>query len=209
VSQVTHGARALLSSSRIYDLFQEIMGSRKARTIFSAEYVRANPGDAVLDIGCGTAELLHYLPPVEYHGFDPDPRYIDTARRKFRDRPHCSFTCAILDEELVGALPKFDVVLMIGVLHHLDDDEVPRLAALARTALKATGRLVSLDPCLVEDQSAIARFLAKRDRGQHVRQREGYRKLMSAVFPSVATEIRHDLGRIPYTHLIMQCRPGP
>jgi SAM-dependent methyltransferase len=209
VSQVTHGARALLSSSRIYDLFQEIMGSRMARTIFSAEYVRAKPGDAVLDIGCGTAELLRYLPSVEYHGFDPDPRYIDTARKKFRARPHCTFTCAIIDEKLVGALPKFDIVLMIGVLHHLDDEEASHLAALAKAALKGTGRLVSLDPCLVEGQSAIARFLAKHDRGQHVRQREDYRTLMSAIFPSIATEIRHDLGRIPYTHLIMQCRPSP
>jgi hypothetical protein len=79
------------------------------------------------------------------------------------------------------------------------------LAGLAKAALKKSGRLVTLDPCFVEGQSPIARFLLSRDRGQNVRDAEGYRALMSSTFDSMASHIRHDLNLFPYTHLIMEC----
>lgn len=205
MSQTTHGIRAVLSYSWIYDLFQRIMGARQARSIFSSQYVKAQEGYRVLDIGCGTAETRNFLPDVEYYGLDPNPRYIQTAQERLRDIPGCTFFCATVDETVLGALPKFDIVLAIGVLHHLDDETAVRLANLAELVLKENGRLVSVDPCFVEGQSRVARFLASLDRGQHVRDVDGYRTLMHAAFDTVNAEIRHDLVRFPYTHLIMQC----
>jgi SAM-dependent methyltransferase len=182
MSEITHGLRAVLSYSKIYDLFQGIMGARKGRSIFSARYIRAQEGDRVLDIGCGTAETRDFLPAVEYYGFDPNPKYIRTAQKRLRDVPGCTFLCATVDEAVLGTLPKFDIVLALGVLHHLDDEAVVRLAKLAKGALKEKGRLILVDPCFV-----------------------GYRDLMSTAFGVVQTEIRNDLIRFPYTHLIMEC----
>jgi hypothetical protein len=65
--------------------------------------------------------------------------------------------------------------------------------------------LITLDPCFVEGQSPIARYLVSRDRGQHVRDVKGYQTLMSSLFASVTCDVRHDFARFPYTHLMMEC----
>jgi len=205
MSQGAHGVRAILSNAKVYDAFQWMMGAKRGRSIISSRYIKSKNGDYVLDIGCGTAGIREYLSDVEYFGIDPNPDYVDAAKYRLRDRPKCTFLCATLDEVVLDALPKFDIVLASAVLHHLSDAEVIRLATLAKAALKENGRLVTIDPCLVEGQSLVARFLVSRDRGQHVRDAEGYRALMSCVFVSIATDVRHDLARFPYTHLVMEC----
>jgi len=44
-----------------------------------------------------------------------------------------------------------------------------------------------------------------RDRGQYVRESAEYAMLAAQVFPEVRSFVRHDLLRIPYTHVILQC----
>ena len=48
-------------------------------------------------------------------------------------------------------------------------------------------------------------WLLARDRGKFVRTREDYLRLASAHFVKVETHLRHDLLRLPYTHLTMRC----
>ncbi len=206
MSEATHGLKAVLSYAKIYDLFQRIVGAKKGRAFFAERYIRAQKGDRVLDIGCGTAEIRDFLPAVEYYGFDPNPHYIKSAQNRLCNMPGCIFFCRSVDQIVLSSLPKFDIVLALGVLHHLDDADAVQLAKIAQSALKDKGRLILVDPCFVVGQSAVARFFAGRDRGQHVRDADGYRKLMNAAFANVNTEIRHDLLWFPYTHLIMECR---
>ena len=197
--------KAVLSYPKIFDLFQSLMGKKNWHAVYAARYIRAQKGDRVLDIGCGTAKWRHVLPDVNYYGFDPNPRYIRAAKAGCRDVPDCNFFCATVDETAVETLPEFDIVLALGVLHHLDDATCVRLVKFARAALKNGGRLISGDPCLAEGQSPVARRIIRFDRGRHVRDEKGYRKLVSGDFKIVKTEIRHDLIRVPYTHLIMEC----
>lgn len=195
-----------MSHSLIYDLFQQIMGATRGRTIFSSQYIKAHAGDFVLDIGCGTAEIRLFLPDVEYFGFDPNAHYIEAAKIRLQEAQMTgTLLHATLDEAALTILPKFDIVMVSGVIHHLKDDEVIQLAKLAKAALKESGRLITIDPCFVEGQSPIARLLVKHDRGQHVRDVKGYQMLMASVFSSVECDVRHDLARFPYTHVIMEC----
>ena len=205
MNPVTHDVRAILSYPRIFDLFQRMMGKRNWHTMYSSRYIRAQRGNRVLDIGCGTATWRHYLHDVEYFGFDPNPRYIRAAQSRFCNVPGCTFLCAPVDEVVLDTMPKFDIALALGVLHHLDDAASIRLARFAKAALRDKGRLILGDPCFVEGQSPIARRIIMLDRGQHVRDLNGYRKLMSASFEIINCEIRNDMIRVPYTHLIMEC----
>jgi len=66
------------------------------------------------------------------------------------------------------------------------------------------GRLVTFDGCYVKGQSTMARGLLAADRGGYVRDAAAYRELAVPHFSAVRAELRHDLLRIPYTHVIMQ-----
>jgi len=203
MAQITSGIRALLTSAGGYSLFQKFVGAPKARRFLAETYIRASPGDRVLDIGCGTAEILDFLPQVDYFGFDQNSQYIAAAQARFGRQG--SFLCQDVNEALLGDLGRFDLVLALGVLHHLDDGEAEALFRLAKAALSPEGRLVTLDPCFVESQSPFARYVIRKDRGQNTRTEEGYVGLSRRVFAGVDSHIRHDLLNIPYTHIIMEC----
>ena len=127
----------------------------------------------VLDIGCGPADILAHLPHVEYYGFDISELYIQRARARFADR-HAKFACKLLTSDDLSRLPRFDRVIAIGLLHHLGDEMATELMRMVSTRLAPGGRLVTLDPCLSDDQNLVSRWLVKSDRGQNVRTREGY-----------------------------------
>lgn len=194
---------SLLEFPSIYRLFWNLVGGPHRNAVLIDEYVRPKAGDRVLDIGCGPATIIPYMPPVEYTGFDVSQKYIHAARASFGDRG--TFTCGGVSTYHLAQYAYFDVALAIGVLHHLDDEETLRLFHLARAALKPGGRLITLDGCLMKDQSWAARYFVSRDRGQYVRTREGYMQMASAVFSNVTVSIRHDLLRIPYTLVILEC----
>lgn len=202
MAQITHGVRAVLSNPVVYSLFQRIMGAHAVRTKFVNELVKPRAGMRVLDIGCGPADILDYLPDVDYQGFDISASYIAQARKRFGQRGQ--FHCQELTRADVEQMPPFDLVIAVGLLHHLDDAAATGLLRLAAQALAPGGRLLTMDPCLEPGQHPIARFLVKRDRGQNVRTRQGYTELAGAVFDAPVVEVRHK-GGIPYTHCVMEC----
>ncbi len=195
--------RDILAQARVYSLFARIIGATRGRQVYVQDYIRPKAGDRVLDIGCGPADILEALPEVEYHGFDLSPDYIESARKRFGARGQ--FHVEAVSADLIKKYEGFDLVLATGVLHHLTDAEATDLFQVARTALKPGGRLVTLDGCFVDGQSAIARHLLRRDRGEFVRQQPEYLRLASKVFSKVESHLTHNLLRIPYTHLIMKC----
>lgn len=195
---------SILSLPAGYQLFQQLVGADFARKIYLSEYARPAPGDKILDIGCGPADILNYLPVVNYTGLDLSPEYIRAATERFGDKGR--FCCGDVGLATIeGEHGTFDLAIAIGVVHHLDDAQAGKLFALARRALRPGGRLVTYDGCYVPGQSRIARWLLAHDRGQFVRSPEAYRQLASAHFPQVQPSVRSDLLRMPYTHIIMCC----
>ena len=196
--------KALLSHPLVYLMFQRLVGAENLRQRVVENYVRPKPGDRILDIGCGTADVLGHLPAVDYVGFDANPQYIQYAQEKFAGRGR--FFCEDVSEEHQTEANSFDIVLAMGLLHHLSAEDSHKLFVLAHKALKVGGRLVTLDNCYTPDQSPIAKYLISRDRGEHLRTQEGFLQLARPVFANVQAHIHHDGLRIPYTHLIMEMR---
>lgn len=203
MAQITTGLRSILSNPKVYDFFQSLMGGDEGRTDFAQRFIRARPGDKVLDIGCGTAELLAYLPEVDYWGYDISSEYIAAAKARYGVRGN--FVCKLLDMSDLEALPKFDIVIASGLIHHLDDAAAVKLFELVKAALLPDGRLVSIDPVLCEKQNPIARLLVSYDRGQNVCDGTGYAHLARNVFGNVSGTERHQKW-IPYSHWIMECK---
>lgn len=202
MAQVTHGIRAILSSPVIYTSFQSLMGASRSRQNFVSNYLKPHSGMKILDVGCGPADILGYLPDVDYWGFDISEPYVAQAKNRFGKRGR--FNCKQLQFDDLAMLPKFDVVLALGLLHHLDDSVAVGVLQLAHEALQPGGRLLTVDPCLDPSQNSVARFLVRNDRGQNVRNKEEYQALADKIFSSLRVEVRHQVW-IPYTHCFMEC----
>ena len=100
-------------------------------------------------------------------------------------------------------LGRFDLAFSFGVLHHLSDEIASRVIDLVRKVVRPGGRFVTIDPCYVAGQNAIAKLLIDNDRGEFVRDTSGYTRLMAGL-GEVGATVYHDLLRIPYTQVVMR-----
>ena len=203
-TKVLPGMRTLLNFPTIYNLFSKII-ARNARAIYVNKYIRPKENDKILDIGCGTGDILLHLPSVSYVGLDMSDAYIKHAKKRFSKRG--IFLTAPIDRVLIKehSLSDFDIDLATGVLHHLNDADAAVLFEVARAALKLGGRLVTLDGGFVKGQSQMTRFILSKDRGRHVLTEYSYLSIAMKSFKNIQISIHHDLIRIPYTHIIMEC----
>lgn len=203
-SEVVTGVRRVFSVPAVYSLAQRAVGAEKLRKLLVGDILQVTPGLRILDIGCGPADILEHFPDVDYVGFDHSASYIESAQARFGDRGRF-FNLSAAEVDLDEFAPR-DLAMSIGVLHHLNDDEVLEALTTARTVLGADGRFVSVDPTFAEGQHPIGRMLASRDRGQHVRTPDETRALVTQVFDDVSVRARHDMLHVPYSHVLVEAR---
>ena len=197
-------ASSLLGLPAVYRTFRALLGGPAAWEVYVTQYVKPRMGEKVLDLGCGPADVLDYLPSLNYTGLDNNPRYIQSAQKRFAHKGR--FWCKDLSAAALGAeRGTFDLVLATGIVHHLDDQQAGTMFDLALEALRPAGRCITFDGCYALGQSAIAQWMLGNDRGRFVRTEGEYRRLASARFRNVECHVRHDLLRIPYTHCVMRC----
>jgi cyclopropane fatty-acyl-phospholipid synthase-like methyltransferase len=194
--------RSVLALPQAYQLFWNVIGGPGRSRTLVTEYIRPKTGDRILEIGCGPGTIVPYLPDSEYVGFDASAEYIEQASRRF---PQARFVCERVSQYTLPQRSYFDSVLALGIVHHLDDSEALQLFQIAHEALKPGGKLVTLDGVWTNGQSSAAKALLARDRGEFVRSEDAYVGIASKVFDNVKANIRHDLLRIPYTHIILEC----
>ena len=203
-SEVLTGIRSVFSVPGVYRLAQRAVGAEKFRERLVSEVLKPHERARILDIGCGTADILEVLPSVEYVGFDHSQEYVAAAKERFGSLGE--FIHATTDGVDVTGLPKFDLVMSIGVLHHLDDSSVEDVLRTAAAALKPGGRFVSVDPTFAEGQHWFGKLLASRDRGQHVRSPAELRRLVEGIFGEFDVSVRHDMLTVPYSHVLVDAR---
>jgi len=205
MAQKVTGFRAIFSSALIYNLAQRMVGAEKARRMLVQKYFPAQGGYRMLDIGCGTAEILRHLPvDIDYFGFDASEAYIRQAKQTFGDRG--TFRAELVREASLQSIEPFDIVLAFGLLHHLGDAEARTLFSLAAQALRPEGKLITIDPVYTSGQSPLARWVISKDRGQCIRTPDAYQELAGDAFSQVTASIQHDMLHIPYSHLILECK---
>jgi cyclopropane fatty-acyl-phospholipid synthase-like methyltransferase len=195
--------RPILNRPFFYEFYHRLIGANYRSRVLVSDYIRPQPGDRILDIGCGPGNMVPFLPRGKYVGVDANQSYIDAARERYGERGE--FVCERVSHHSVRELGEFDIVLALGLVHHLEDDEGRDLFRLGYTALRPGGRMITNDGCYTDRQSAAKRYLLSRDRGQFVRTQQEYEDLAHTWFKEVHAHIREDVLRIPYTHLILEC----
>ena len=187
-----------------YNAFQGAIGGNVLRRRLIQNHVRAKPHDKVIDIGCGPAEALRWLPSVTYMGLDTSEAYIAFAKRAYGDKG----TFINGDTHSVRNDPRFkdaDIVLAIALLHHLGDEEATQCIRFTYDALKKGGRFISHDPCWIPNQGAFSKSIMSLDRGRNIRTEDQYRQLASTAFSNVNAWVDTKPMRIPYVTIVLEC----
>ena len=124
---------------------------------------------SVLDLGCGAAEILDFLPDgTRYVGVDAHPGVIGWLGE---NRPGPAYFQANVETDRLTLADRFDTILMLALLEHLIDP----VAALgfAKQYAKPSGRLILTTPTrmgmavhsLLARLNLVSRFAA----AEHVR----------------------------------------
>ena len=126
----------LINNPFVYRLIQKLMSGTSFRKKIVQKNIK-NKKFKILDIGCGPAEILDYIPECEYYGYDIDKRAINFARKKYSNNNH-HFFCKKFNESELFRLPKFDFIILFGILHHLDNKEAKTILNLCKKKMKKT-----------------------------------------------------------------------
>lgn len=170
MGQVSTGIRRILEVPLIYRFFQRAIWKKDIWPDLIAEFFPSNKQDVkVLDIGCGPGSFLDggwlEMKQSNFVGIDPSPHYIQRASQAF---PDATFFVGTVDNvELEDKA--FDVAVLSGVLHHVDDFQASAIIDFAVRHLARSGLVISMDPVLFPGQNRFARWMALADRGQNVR----------------------------------------
>lgn len=202
------GLKRLLTIPRFYELFQRLLGGDNAKRWLARNFWKPGSGQVIVDIGCGSGTILEFLPgDIEYLGIDISEEYIRSARRRFSARGSFFLGTA---HDFVNQHDSYcgsaDLVLCNGLLHHLSDGEALEVLELSKRIMKPDGRLVCLEATFLARQTLLTRWILKRDRGKHIRSEQEWRELFGQAFESYSTHILTGLLRIPYTHIVIECR---
>lgn len=191
----------ILATPFFYSISQKLMSATAFRKKIVVNFVKKKPSN-ILDIGCGPAEILENLKGISYYGFDINKNYIKSAKKNYLS--NCSFFCQKFSANKIKKNIRFDYVLLLGLLHHLQDEEINLLLIEIKKVLKKKGKLLTLDNVYIDNQNFIAKKLINLDRGQHVRTKNEYIKLLKKNFKNVNTKIHHQ-NFIPYTWFVTKC----
>ncbi len=77
--------------------------------------------DTVLDLGCGTGEVLQYIHPRLYTGVDSNSSYVEFANRNFSDETR---TFVLADVLQYHPSRRYSTVLLSNIAHHLSDSDM-------------------------------------------------------------------------------------
>jgi SAM-dependent methyltransferase len=151
----------------------------------------------VLDAGCGTGEYADLFEPERYLGLDLHPGYVAFARRR---RPRHRFEVADL-RHWAGGGAGFDLVLVNGVLHHLDDADARALLATASRQRAPGGTLLVIEDVALPHPGLGTRLVHALDHGHFIRDAARWTEIVSSVAPIARSET-YLSGLCPY-HLMV------
>jgi SAM-dependent methyltransferase len=131
-----------------------------------------------LDFGCGTGEFAPCFPPDCYTGVDIAAHYLRFARRAYAGQ------FGVMSGAALGlASGYFDAALVIGVLHHMDDELARATAAELHRALKPGAKLLVMEDIPPPDAWNVAgHAMHWLDRGGFIRDDADYRALLAPHF---------------------------
>jgi len=206
-THIDFGIRQILEFPQIYNFKRILFGGNNYKAKYYNELFCKPHIKSVLDIGCGTGEMLQYLPKsVDYVGLDMEEKYIKYCQEQYSIYPKAKFFLESVGEVYHQEWENsFDAINAHGLMHHLADSDCKTLLKHCYNYLKPGGFLITVDSVFYSKQGFLSRFLVSLDRGQNIKTPSGYLEVASKVFDEIDGELITNHIRIPYSIYRMIC----
>ncbi len=196
IRKLTH---ALSQNPKIFIFLRRILENnfKGERRVLAENFVCA-PDERVLDIGCGTGEFSVFFNPDNYIGVDIEKKYIDYALKNYKGK------FMVVD---ANRLPfndgSFQKVVIVGVLHHLDDATSGRVLDEARRVLAPGGTFLLMEDVNRPENGFLTNLLHGLDNGKFIRTKAGYGKVLGSRF-RIEKTFDMQSGLCPYQVFILK-----
>jgi SAM-dependent methyltransferase len=171
---------------KIPELNYQATRKRLRRVVASLGSSRDEPSrPGVLDVGCGTGEFCDLFDPGTYVGVDIYQSYVDFARRR---RPKYRFECADM-ATWSGGGRTFEMVLINGVLHHLDEEKALAVLHNAVAHAATSGTVVVIEDVDLPAAGWGTRLVHRLDYGGYIRGVDAWDTLLSRGMTIRATDV--------------------
>lgn len=139
-------AMAYSALTPVYDVTLEVLGFGRSFKAAVAQLADVTPGEALLDLGCGTGTLLQALiarqPAATFTGIDPDPQVLSVARRRLAHSPRPVELVEGYAQDLPFPDESFDVVISTLIFHHMPDPVKVSALHEVRRVVSSKGRFL-------------------------------------------------------------------
>lgn len=95
---------------------------RKYRMEYVSDYLKKIPANRILEIGCGTDPIhLHFEGFEVLDLIEPGAYFFEYTEKMVRDDRRISIQNCFLDEAVLNHAGRYDVIIIGGFLHEIDD----------------------------------------------------------------------------------------
>lgn len=196
--------KRLLNYAIFYNFYQNLIGCNRFLKNYTKDYLKLKDGDKVLDLGCGTANMVKYFPSgvkIDYTGIDFQKNYIDYCSKKYKNY---TFICKNLLDE-INLDKKFNIIYSEAVLAAISDEQIYKMFVTIQKHSDKNTRIILSDMNYKEDASFLMRFLQSNERNKNVRRKDDYIKLLTDYFNIDKVYELDNVYRIPYSKVVFEC----
>lgn len=143
----------------------------------------------VLDAGCGTGTLAPMFPKEKYYGIDIDRDLILYAKRKYK-----GYKFEVGNLTNFTSNEKFDLVLIVGVLHHLNDRDIGKFFNSLSRNLTNDARIIVIEAIFPLNKLNFVGYLLRYfDQGKFIRSTNEYKKLVKKKFRIIDCKLEREV----------------
>ena len=152
-----------LRSPSVYIRWQRMLGADRLRQICLDDFLKLREGEpssisvAVLDIFWIICLRSIMSASIPSRAISNMPSSITRTAGVFSASIYLAH---------VAKFKPFDAIMLMGIIHHVDDAVAEDLFGLLAKCVAPHGRVVTLDPCFTPTQSRFARWVAQADRAK-------------------------------------------
>lgn len=176
----------LAGNSAIFTILRKIL---ELNFVVPRHYLKKFLGDPrgrkVLDVGCGTGEMARDFLGADYSGIDISPEYIAYAKNNRVGQ------FLVMDAtKMQFPDNSFDAVLVMAILHHLNDSDTEAIFSEVRRVLRPGGKFLIMDSAKIKSWlNFITIPFQKMDQGHFIRSVSEYDRLVEHYFQPQARGI--------------------